>query len=88
MNDDQPDIDAHDFYDDMKVNEEDEKAIAMFSGNNHGMKSKKLSDLILEKIAEKQKEINTQLSDCGSLKIEEVDDRYLILNLPHYRDLL
>lgn len=40
-----------------------------------GQRTRKLADVILEKISEKQTEIHTQLSDVGSLKIEELDPR-------------
>lgn len=70
----QPEVTEHDFFDDVKVSEEDEKAIEMFQ-HKSGPKTKSLSEIIMEKIAEKQNELHTQLSDAGSLKIEEIDPR-------------
>ncbi|GAB0099771.1 Bystin [Sergentomyia squamirostris] len=70
----QPEVTEHDFFDDVKVSEEDEKAIEMFK-NISGAKTKTLSEIIMEKIAAKQSELHTQLSDVGSLKIEELDPR-------------
>uniref|UniRef100_A0A1L8E3L3 Putative cell adhesion complex protein bystin n=1 Tax=Nyssomyia neivai TaxID=330878 RepID=A0A1L8E3L3_9DIPT len=70
----QPEVSEHDFFDDIKVDEEDEKAIEMFQ-NKSGPKTKSLSEIIMEKIAQKQGELHSQLSDAGSLKIEELDPR-------------
>uniref|UniRef100_A0A7G3AD46 Putative cell adhesion complex protein bystin n=1 Tax=Lutzomyia longipalpis TaxID=7200 RepID=A0A7G3AD46_LUTLO len=69
-----PEVTESDFFEDIKVNDEDEKAIEMFQ-NKSGPKTKTLSEIIMEKIAEKQGELHTQLSDAGSLKIEELDPR-------------
>lgn len=71
---DRPDVDEQDFYDDMQINEEDERALALFQ-NESGTKTRKLADIIMERIAEKQSEIHTQLSDAGTLKMEELDPR-------------
>lgn len=40
-----------------------------------GVKQRTLADMIMEKIAEKQTEIQTQFSDNGSLNLEEIDPR-------------
>lgn len=71
---DAPDVTGQDFYDDMQINEEDEKALMLFQ-NESGIKSRKLADVIAEKIAEKQTELHTHLSDAGTLKIEDLDPR-------------
>lgn len=73
-NEDRPDVLAQDFFDDMQIDAEDEKALKLFQ-NESGTKSRKLADLIAEKIAEKQTDLHTQLSDAGTLKIEELDPR-------------
>lgn len=73
-NEEKPDIVAQDFFDDMQIDEEDEKAMKLFQ-NESGIKSRKLADIIAEKIAEKQTDLHTQLSDAGTLKIEELDPR-------------
>lgn len=73
-NEDRPDITGQDFFDDMQINEEDEKALKLFQ-NDSGTKSRKLADIIAEKIAEKSTELHTQLSDAGTLKIEDLDPR-------------
>lgn len=71
---DQPDVTGQDFFDDLQINEEDEKALKLFQ-NASGTKSRKLADIISEKIAEKQTELHTQLSDAGTLRIEDLDPR-------------
>ncbi|EAT48991.1 AAEL000001-PA [Aedes aegypti] len=68
------DVDGQDFFDDIKINEEDERALEMFQ-NKDGVKTRTLADLIMDKITEKQTEIQTQFSDTGSLKMEEIDPR-------------
>lgn len=69
-----PDVIAQDFFDDMQITEEDDRAMRMFQ-NDAGTKTRKLADIIMDRIAEKQTEIHTQLSDAGTLKIEDVDPR-------------
>lgn len=69
-----PDVAAQDFFDDMQITEEDDRALKMFQ-NDAGTKTRKLADIIMDRIAEKQTEIHTQLSDAGTLKIEDVDQR-------------
>lgn len=69
-----PDITAHDFFDDMQMNEDDERALQLFQ-NESGTKTRKLADLIMDKINDKQTELHTQLSDAGTLKVEDVDPR-------------
>lgn len=71
---DKPDICEKDFFDDMQINEEDERALQLFQ-NESGTKTRTLADLIMEKLAEKQTEIHTQLSDAGTLRVEELDPR-------------
>ncbi|XP_058445755.1 bystin [Malaya genurostris] len=71
---DDPEIDGQDFFDNIKINEEDERALEMFQ-NKDGIKTRTLADIIMDKITEKQTEIQTQFSDNGSLKMEEVDAR-------------
>lgn len=72
--DDKPDITGQEFFDDMQITEDDERALKMFQ-NESGTKTRKLADLIMDKIGEKQTELHTQLSDAGTLKMEDVDPR-------------
>ncbi|XP_055612353.1 bystin [Uranotaenia lowii] len=68
------DVDGQDFFDDIKINAEDERALELFQ-NKDGVKTRTLADMIMDKITEKQTEIQTQFSDNGSLKMEEIDPR-------------
>lgn len=43
--------------------------------NDSGTKQKTLAEMIMERIAEKQTELHTQISDAGTLKIEDIDPR-------------
>lgn len=69
---DRPDINVQDFYDDMQINEDDERALKLFQ-NEAGTKTQKLADLIMQRISEKQTDLSTQLSDAGTLKIEDIN---------------
>lgn len=71
---DRPDITPQEFFDDMQINEDDDRALKLFQ-NESGTKTRKLADIIMDKIAEKHTEIHTQLSDAGTLKIEDLDPR-------------
>ncbi|XP_055539644.1 bystin [Wyeomyia smithii] len=71
---DEPEVDGEDFFDNIKINKEDERALEMFQ-NKDGVKTRTLADIIMDKITEKQTEIQTQFSDNGSLKMEEIDPR-------------
>lgn len=71
---DRPDIAAQDFYDDLQITEEDDRALKMFQ-NEGGTKAKTLADIIMERIAEKQSELQTKLSDAGTMKIDDIDPR-------------
>ncbi|XP_058823645.1 bystin [Topomyia yanbarensis] len=71
---DEAEVDGQDFFDNIKINEEDERALEMFQ-NKDGVKTRTLAEIIMDKITEKQTEIQTQFSDTGSLKMEEVDAR-------------
>ncbi|KAL1493991.1 hypothetical protein ABEB36_009667 [Hypothenemus hampei] len=60
------------FYENIDVNEEDEKAMELFMSKNP-LPRRTLADIILEKITEKQTELDTQFSDAGTLQIQDVD---------------
>ncbi|XP_069676242.1 bystin [Periplaneta americana] len=63
-----------DYYEDIEVDEEDERALEMFMNRNPAPR-RTLADIILEKITEKQTELETQFSDAGSLQIQDLDPR-------------
>ncbi|CAH1972186.1 unnamed protein product [Acanthoscelides obtectus] len=62
------------FYENIQINEEDEKAMEMFM-NRNAAPTRTLADIIMEKITEKQTELGTQFSDVGSLQIQDIDPR-------------
>lgn len=62
------------FYENLEINEEDEKAIEMFMNKNPAPR-RTLADIIMEKITEKQTELETQFSDAGSIKLQDIDPR-------------
>lgn len=68
------DVDGQEFFNDIKINEEDERAMELFQ-NRDGVKTRTLAEIIMDKITEKQTEIQTQFSDNGSLKLEDIDPR-------------
>ncbi|XP_035902324.1 LOW QUALITY PROTEIN: bystin [Anopheles stephensi] len=68
----EPDINGENLYDDLKISEEDERALQMFQ-HKDGPKTRTLADIILEKMTEKQTEIQTQFSDNESLKLDNID---------------
>lgn len=69
----QDDIDGN-CYENIVVDEDDERALEMFMNRNPAPR-RTLADIILEKITEKQTELQTQFSDAGSLQIQDLDPR-------------
>ncbi len=76
--DDNDNNDDNGYYEDIEINEEDEKALEMFMSKD-SVKRKTLSDYIQEKLKEKETEIQTQFSDAASLKFNDLDDRVVEL---------
>ena len=76
---DKPDITENDFMDDLQIDDEDAKAFERFQNPAGGKKTLKLSEIIMDKIQEKQTDIQTKLTDDGSLKIEDIDPRQVCL---------
>lgn len=62
------------FYEDIVMDEADEKAIEMFMSKNP-LPRRTLADIIMEKITEKQTELETQFSDAGSIQMQDLDPR-------------
>lgn len=62
------------FYENLEINEEDEKAIEKFMSRNPAPR-RTLADIILEKITEKQTELDTHFSDAGSVQLQDIDPR-------------
>lgn len=62
------------YYENIEINEEDERAIQMFMSKDP-TPMKTLADIILEKLTEKKTEIETQFSDVGSFQMQDLDPR-------------
>ncbi|XP_056640934.1 bystin [Diorhabda sublineata] len=62
------------YYEDIEINEEDERAINNFMSKNP-IPCRTLADIITAKITEKQTEIVTQFSDVGSMQLQDLDPR-------------
>lgn len=67
-------LDSNTFYEDIEVNEDDEKAIEMFMSKNP-LPRRTLADIIMEKITEKQTELDAHFSDAGTLQVQDLDPR-------------
>lgn len=83
--------DGDNFYENIEINEEDEKALQMFMVDEPQVR-RTLADIIMEKFTEKKTEIHTQLSDGGScVNMMELDPRIIEMYkgvkkvLSHYR---
>lgn len=84
--DDDRDFEPDNFYENIEIDEEDEKALEMFMSSNP-QKTRNLADIIMDKINEKQTELRTQFSEAGEMQLQEIDPRfdqstnYVIFNL-------
>lgn len=78
------------YYEKIEINEDDERALELFMSDNPKPR-RTLADIIMEKITEKQTELETQFSDAGSVQMQELDPRIKQLYegvgnvLKHYR---
>lgn len=63
-----------DFYENVEVDEEEERALEMFMNRNPAPR-RTLADIIMGKITEKHTELQTQFSDAGSIQVQELDPR-------------
>lgn len=62
------------YFENIEINEDDEKAIEMFMSHNP-MPRRTLADIIMEKITEKQTELETHFSDAGTVQMQDIDPR-------------
>ncbi|XP_067638053.1 bystin isoform X2 [Eurosta solidaginis] len=81
--DENKNVSENDFMDNLEIDEEDAKAFERYQNPQEGKRTLKLSDLILEKIQEKQQDIQSKLTEDGSLKIEDIDPRIFCSVLSH-----
>ncbi|XP_043463652.1 bystin [Leptopilina heterotoma] len=72
------DNEGHAYYEDIEINEDDEKALQMFMDRDRAP-ARTLADIIMEKLTEKKTEIDTQFSDIGSMQIQDIDPRVVSL---------
>ncbi|CAG9772022.1 unnamed protein product [Ceutorhynchus assimilis] len=78
-NEDQSDSEEEDlepdtFYENLEINEDDEKAMEMFMSSNP-LPKRTLADIIMEKITEKHTELDTHFSEAGSVQMQDLDPR-------------
>ncbi|XP_014472925.1 PREDICTED: bystin [Dinoponera quadriceps] len=71
---DEEKVESIPFYENIEINEEDERALQMFMSKDP-MPTRTLADIILEKLTEKKTEIETQFSDAGTVHIQDLDPR-------------
>lgn len=62
------------YYKNFEIDEEDERALQTFMLKDPAP-SRTLADIILEKLAEKKTEIETQFSDAGTIQLQDLDPR-------------
>ena len=63
-----------DYYENIEITDEDEKTLEKFMSKNP-TQTRNLVDIIMEKITEKQTELETRFSDAGSLQLKNIDPR-------------
>ncbi|CAH1118450.1 unnamed protein product [Phaedon cochleariae] len=62
------------FFENIEIDEDDEAAMEKFMSTNPAPR-RTLADIIMEKITEKQTELDTHFSDAGSLQLQDLDPR-------------
>ncbi|XP_011158306.1 bystin [Solenopsis invicta] len=62
------------YYDNIDINEDDERALQMFMSKDPAP-TRTLADIIMEKLTEKKTEIDTQFSDAGAIQLQDLDPR-------------
>lgn len=62
------------FYEQIDVDEDDEKALTMFMSANPPAR-RTLADIIQEKLTEKKTEIQSQMTDNASVQLDQLDER-------------
>lgn len=72
-NDEEPMDNVH-YYEDIKIDEDDERALQMFMSKDP-VPTRTLADIIMEKLTEKKTEIETQFSDAGTIQLQDLDPR-------------
>lgn len=77
MEPEQEDVTESDFMADLGMDDDDVAAFERFQQppTKEGKRTLHLSQMIMQKIQEKEADIHTKISDEGSLKIEEIDPK-------------
>lgn len=73
---DNDDLEPDTFYENVEINEEDEEALRMFM-SARPEKTRTLADIIMDKITDKHTELQTQFSDVETLKLQNIDPRFV-----------
>ncbi|XP_072766773.1 bystin [Anoplolepis gracilipes] len=71
---DEEPVDNVHYYENIEIDEDDERALQMFMSKDP-IPTRTLADIIMEKLAEKKTEIETQFSDPGTLQLQDLDPR-------------
>ncbi|KAB0796720.1 hypothetical protein PPYR_10781 [Photinus pyralis] len=72
--DEEEDLETDTFYDNIEIKEEDEEAMEMFMNKNPAPR-RTLADIIMEKIQEKEAELQSKMTDVNSIEIQDIDPR-------------
>nr|CAI5838845.1 unnamed protein product [Callosobruchus analis] len=72
--DEEDNLEPDTFYENIQIDKDDEKAMEMFM-NKNAAPTRTLADIIMEKITEKQTELDTQFSDAASMQLQDLDPR-------------
>lgn len=75
VDDENKDVSENDFYEELNINADDAAAFERFQNPKGGKRKHDIGEEILKKIQEKSADIHTQLSDAGTLKLEDIDPR-------------
>lgn len=73
-NEEEDTLEPDTYFENIVIDEDDEKAMEMFMSTNP-MPRRTLADIIMEKITEKQTELETQFSDAGTMQMQDIDPR-------------
>lgn len=65
-------------YENLEIDKSDEQTLLLFM-NKNATPAKTLTDVIIEKLAEKKTEIESQLSDADPIRVEELNPRVLAM---------
>lgn len=73
-NEEEDTLEPDTYFENIVINEDDELAMEMFMSKNP-LPGRTLADIIMEKITEKQTELETHFSDAGTMQMQDIDPR-------------